>query len=448
MKYLLSILGILCTICAYSQTGNKLNALKLNLNESGSHYIQCTMLNQTWLRFNESNPGTLVEGVEKKSTLDIGLRRTRFQLIGQLSDRVLLYFQFGQNNFNAQYNATSNRKMATFFHDALCEYKISSQNQLKVGAGLTIANGLSRFSQPAISSIMTMDVPIFIQSTVDQTDQFSRKLSVYLRGQIGRFDYRMAMSDPFPITSNGNIPPSISTFATFSQLGHEKQWQAYFIYQFLDHEQHTTPYMTGTYLGKKRIFNIAAGTIYQPKAMWKLNDGLDTVYQPMKHMAVETFLDIPLNTRTNTALSAYAGFFFMNYGTNYLRYNGIMNPGNGMMLPSTSVISGQGPTYGNSFPMFGTGNTLYTQVGYLLPNNFAGLKTKWLPYVSFTHSNYDRLRGLSTDLFHAGINFMMDEHRSKFTLDWSNRPTYYLEKSVPHNGKRLNQVVAQYQIFM
>ncbi|MFM7710411.1 MAG: hypothetical protein ACKO5C_05795 [Ferruginibacter sp.] len=293
-----------------------------------------------------------------------------------------------------------------------------------------------------------MDVPIFIQSTVDQTDQFSRKLSVYLRGQIGKVDYRLAMSDPFPITSNGNIPPVLSSVANFTQLGHEKQWQAYLVYQFLDHEPHTTPYMTGTYLGKKKVFNIAAGAIYQQKAMWKLGERSDTIFQPMKHMAVESYLDIPLNKKTHTALSAYAGYFIMNYGTNYLRYNGIMNPANGSVLSGNTVITGQGPTYGNAFPMFGSGRTFYTQLGYLLPDHLAGLKTKWLPYVSYTRSTYDRLNGLSTDLLHAGINFLIDDHRSKVTLDWSNRPTYFLNNGVSQKGKRLDQLVAQYQIFM
>src|SRR5262245_48966860 len=73
------------------------DALKFNLNEDGSHYFQFTVLNQTWVRWNQSNPGTLVEGKLKDNTFDIGLRRTRFQAFGQLSDRVFIYFQFGMN---------------------------------------------------------------------------------------------------------------------------------------------------------------------------------------------------------------------------------------------------------------------------------------------------------------------------------------------------------------
>src|ERR1700754_768120 len=192
------------------------DALKFNLNADGSHYFQFTVMNQTWVRFNQSNPGTLVEGRIKDNTVDIGLRRTRFQAFGQLTDKVFIYFQFGMNNFNSQFNTGNNRKLAAFFHDALCEYKVSNGNQLKIGGGLTIANGLSRFSQPSVSTIMTMDVPVFAQSTVDQTDEFSRKLSVYARGQVGKFDYRLVMSDPFPITTNGQVAPAPGPAATFA----------------------------------------------------------------------------------------------------------------------------------------------------------------------------------------------------------------------------------------
>jgi hypothetical protein len=101
-----------------------------------------------------------------------------------------------------------------------------------------------------------MDVPVFAQATVDQTDEFSRKLSIYARGQVGKVDYRVAISDPFPITTNGTTPPAISVNSTFAQAGHHKQYQGFFTYQFLDKEAHTTPYMTGTYLGSKKVFNL------------------------------------------------------------------------------------------------------------------------------------------------------------------------------------------------
>src|SRR5882672_9854776 len=179
----------------------EIEELRLKLNDDGSHYIKATFLNQVWFRFNDSNPGTTVMGQPASQTFDIGLRRTRVQLYGQLTDHVLFYFQFGQNNFNFQTQNAGNRKMEVFFHDALGEYKVKKTSDLLyLGGGLTITNGLSRFSQPSIGTIMTMDVPVFAQATVDQTDEFSRKLSVYARGQVGRLDYRLVMSDPFPVT--------------------------------------------------------------------------------------------------------------------------------------------------------------------------------------------------------------------------------------------------------
>ncbi|OQP58165.1 hypothetical protein A3860_07520 [Niastella vici] len=426
-----------------STTAEK-EALQFNLNADGSHYFQFTVMNQTWVRFNENNPGTTVENKLKDNSFDIGLRRTRFQAFGQLTDKVFIYFQFGMNNFNSQYNTGSNRKLHAFFHDALGEYKVSKGNQLKVGGGLTIANGLSRFSQPSVSTIMTMDVPVFAQSTVDQTDEFSRKLSIYARGQVGKFDYRFILSDPFPISSSGNVSTTTQaqTYSTFSNYGHTLQPQAYIIYQFFEHENHTTPYMTGTYLGKKKIFNIAVGGIFQKDAMWRWSNN-DTVYQDMKLFAVESFLDMPLGGKQD-AISAYAGFFNTDYGTNYLRYNGSMNPANGRTLFPFDYITGQGPTYGNAYPMFGTGQVIYTQVGYLLPGKG---KSRLMPYATFTSAKFDALQGNKMNVYNAGINCLLNGHRSKFTLDWQNRPTYEVVTSGIEQGARKNSVVLQYQIF-
>jgi len=447
MKKILILTFLLWNAAALFAQNTK-NALKFNLNDSGTAYIQATFLNQTWLRFNESNAGTLVQNMDKANTFDIGLRRTRIQLLGQFSEKVFLYLQFGQNNFNAMFNANNgSRKLAAFFHDAVCEYKFSKKNELKLGGGLTIANGLSRFSQPSVATIMTIDVPIFAQSTVDQTDEFSRKLSIYARGQVWKFDYRVVLSDPFPITSSGATLPAIEPVANFAQRGHTLQGQGYLVFQFFDHDTHATPYMTGTYLGTKKIFNIAVGGIYQPNAMWKTAAVGDTVYQDMKHFAVESFLDIPLNKETKSAISAYLGYFNLNYGTNYLRYNGIMNTANGTSLNATNSIVGRGPTYGNSFPMFGSGHTIYTQFGYALPNTLTKGVGRLMPYISATLSKYKYFNGLWTNTFNAGINYFINDHKSKITLDWQNRPTYSLENVALKAGKRMNTLLLQYQIF-
>ncbi len=326
------------------------NELRYNLNESGSHFFRVTFLNQTWLRFNESNPGSTVIQDPASQTVDIGLRRTRIQLYGQISDRVFMYVQFGMNNFNylngfPAFNTSgtpSNRKIAAFFHDALGEYQVfKKRDYLKVGGGLTIVNGLSRFTQPSVGTIMSMDVPVFAQATVDQTDEFSRKLTVYARGQLGQLDYRLAISDPFPIQTNGVAPPALGPNASFALKGHHKQYQAFLVYQFLDKESHQVPgYMTGTYLGKKRVFTLEGGFITQKNATWLKETGsADTTYQTMNLWSVASFLDMLLNPAKGTAINAYLGYFHTDYGTNYLRFNGIMNPASGI---ASSLAPGGG----------------------------------------------------------------------------------------------------------
>ena len=440
------------------------SSLKLNLNNDGTHYFEATFLNQVWLRYNQSNPGTTQFSKPAPETFDIGLRRTRIQLFGQITDRTFIYFQFGMNNFNstAGYNTASNgnRKIAAFFHDAVCEYKLSKGNQLKVGAGLTVLNGVSRFSQPSVVSIMTMDVPVFLQYSVDQIDQFDRRLAVYARGQVNKLDYRLYISEPFPVNSNGSTPPTLSADANFVNLssipngqgpGVNKQFGAYVAHNFFESETHTTPYMTGTYLGSKKVWNIGFGAVYQKDATWNLtaNDlGIlsDTSYNNMLHLGLETFLDMPLNKEKESAINAFAGFYITNYGKNYLRYNGIMNPATGSTAPNML----QSGAYGNAFPMFGSGNVIYAQLGYLMSKQFlGGNKGQLMPYLSAQFAQFDKLDTENMLLLNTGINWFIKGHQSKFSLDYQNRPNYFLDSNNRvKQGSRKSCIVLQYQIFI
>jgi len=437
--------------------------LKLKLNDDGSHYIKATFLNQTWFRFADYNPGTTVLTTPTSQGFDIGLRRTRFQLYGQLTDHVTFYFQLGQNNFNflsgnggAPDNNSPyvNRKTQFFIHDAMADYRVKKGSDiLFLGGGLTITNGLSRFSQPSIGTIMSLDVPVFAQATVDQTDEFSRKLSVFARGQVGRLDYRLVLSDPFPINTNGTVtttlpfPPPNSSNAAFALDNHAKQYQGFFMWNFFDKESHVTPYMTGTYLGKKKVLNLEAGFITQKNATWT-GDGTvaGTQYHDMNLWSVAVFYDAPLNTEKGTALNAYAGYFGTDYGPGYLRYNASMNPANGIVSPATGASPGN--SQGTAFPMFGTGNVIYAQVGYLMNKNLFGEGNGTLmPYATIQSAKYDRL-DKQMNVYDVGVNWFIKGHTSKITLDYQIRPTY------TPNGTSLNldssmkkQVLLQYQFF-
>lgn len=433
-----------------SESSKPIEELRLKLNDDGSHYLKATLLNQVWVKFNDNNPGTLILGEPADQSLDIGLRRTRFQFYGTLTDHVSFYFQVGQNNFNFLSQNAGNRKLQFFVHDALGEYKIwKGSDKLILGGGLTIANGLSRFSQPSVSTIMSMDVPVFLQATVDQTDEFSRKLSVFTRGQLGKLNYRLVMSDPFPISTNGTtaFPSTVATspYASFAEVGHYKQYQGLFMWNFLDTEQMTTPYMTGTYLGKKRVFNLEAGFITQKNATWT-GDGFTNTFHDMNLWSVAMFYDAPMDEARGTALNAYFGYTITDYGPGYLRYNNAMSPGTGSTATAIPGITGS--IAGSTFPMFGTGSQIYAQIGYLMKKDLFGEGNGTLmPYATIQSADFDRI-STRMNVFDVGINWLIKGHTSKFTLDYQSRPTFEVSGSeLVESGTRRGQLVLQYQIF-
>ena len=414
--------------------------LRLNLSGDGKQFIQVTFLNQLWLRYNASNPGTTVYGTPKPSTFDISLRRTRIQLFGQLTDRVFFYAQFGQNNFNY----LSERKIGTFFHDVVGEYAIL-KGHLSLGGGLTAWSGLSRYSSASVGAILSMDAPLYQQATNDATDQFLRKLSVYAKGKLGKLDYRIALTNPLPIQTSTMTPTAVTRYSNFSLEAPQKQVQGYFSYQFLDQESNLTPYNTGTYLGSKQVFNIGAGFITQPGAMAYLNAQGQTVTSPMNLYAVDVFYDAPINKAQNTAITLYGSYSHYDFGPGYIRNLGVNNPANGVAADQASFNGA-----GNAFPMIGTGGIFFGQVGYLLPKRLLGETHGQLqPYASLMLASYDRLTSTVVN-YDLGFNWLVRGHGSKFSLNYQNRPIYGLADTnglATHTGSR-GAIVLQYQIYV
>ena len=419
---------------------------KWNLNGDGSQYLKFGFLNQVWLRYEENNPGSNVMGKPVDDTTDIGLRRTRFVLQGQLTDRVYFYTQYGMNNFNflSQNGSSSNsgvddlgnRKIQAFFHDAFGELRLTKGHQMVVGGGLVMANGMSRFSSPSVSTIMTMDIPLFAQATADRTDLFNRSLSVYLRGQIGMFNYRFTASDPFPVNTDGvALEPISPDHAQFARTGHAKRYQGFYVLNFWDTEPMTNPYWQGTYLGKKSILNLEGGFITQKNATWTGATEATAQLHDMNLWSVAAYLDAPVDKVKETAISAYIGYFNTNYGPNYLRTNGIG------MTPATGGNSLNGG--GNAFPMFGTGDIWYGQIGYLMAKDLLGSNNgQLMPYFSFTSANFERLRD-QMNVFNVGLNWLIKGHNSKVTFDYQNRPVF---NTAGNKISTRGQFVLQYQI--
>ena len=427
----------------------EIDELRLKLNEDGSRYLKLTVLGQLWVRYNESNPGTTVNNELSKQTFDIGVRRVRFQFFGQLSDHTFFYLHFGQDNFGY----LSARKFTPFIQDALGEYRIKKGSEaLIIGGGLTILSGLSRFTQPQLPNIMSMDVPIFALPTFDLTDQAGRKLSIYARGQVGKLDYRIVLGNPFPVTtSSTSLPPlsqagyPLSPNANFVQRGNHKQYQGLCIWNFLEHEPHVTPFMPGTYYGKKKVLNLETGFITQKKATWSSTDGgLSANYHTLNMWSLAVYYDAPLDKKKVTALNAYLGYFNTQYGPGYLRYIGVMNPADGPPA-SSNYFAG---SYGNAFPMYGTGHVIYSQFGYLLKKDLFGKdKGTLMPYATIQTANYDRLDKQMT-VFNIGANWFIKGNTSKITFDYQNRPVYSLvANKLVRGSSREGQFVLQYQFF-
>lgn len=424
----MALAGILLTTTVQAQ--NFLKDRKIYLNETGENYLKFSLLTQVWLRQQQYNPGTTVNGTPKENAMDIGIRRLRLQLYGQIADRVFIYTQLGQNNFNN----ISDRKLGFFVHDALGEYEVLRQ-KLSLGGGLSGWSGLSRFSSPSAGSIMGVDAPLYLQTTNDATDQFLRKLSVYAKGKLGKFDYRLVMAQPMAIQKMAGYNGTISQASNFSPKAPELQWNGYFQYQFLEQESNLTPYTTGTYLGKKKVLNAGAGFIYQSNAMWRLTDANDTTETDMIHLSADVYYDAPAGTK-GQAISLYGNIAHYNFGKNYIRNQATMNPANGNTNPS--ILNGSG----NGYPAFGTGMILYAQAGYKFRDSLIG-HTTLMPYVAVQHANFDRLNGAMA-FIDVGVNWLLSAHTSKFTLAYQNRPVY---NTAGDQVQRLGAFTAQYQVF-
>jgi hypothetical protein len=215
------------------------------------------------------------------------------------------------------------------------------------------------------------------------------------------------------------------------------------MFNFFDKEPLVTPYMTGTYLGKKKVLNLEAGFITQKNATWSRETvASDTLYHNMMLWSVAMYYDAPINKEKGTALSLYAGYFDYNFGKGYLRYNGIMNPANAV------TTQYPGGSQGNAFPMFGTGTALYAQAGYLMKKDLLGEGNGTLmPYVSVMAANWDRLKD-GMNVLDAGVNWFMKGHTSKLTLDYQRRPYYMQEGNELVSKGHKGQLVLQYQIFI
>jgi hypothetical protein len=293
-------------------------------------------------------------------------------------------------------------------------------SKLTIGAGLHGVNGTVRYSSSSVGTILGMDLPFIEEATNDISDQFVRMLGVYAKGQVGQLDYRFSMSNPFPIQTAINpvptLPDGVVNQAYFSANAPELKYQGYVMWQFWEKESNQFPYMIGSYLGKKKVLAIGSGFSTQSNAVeYRATSQGSKILATSKQFGIDIFMDTPLNKAKGTAFTGYVAYITYDFGPNYLRNGGAINVANGMNANGTA----NGP--GNSFPLIGTGQVYYAQVGYLMRKDLLGDAGTLQPYLQLIVSDYQKVAGPFT-VYDIGINWLQTGHRSKLSLDYQIRP--------------------------
>lgn len=403
------------------------SGLKFKFNDDGSKYLRVISWAQVWTRYNNNNEGTLRNGAPADNTFDIGLRRARMLFLSQISPKFLILAHFGINNQNSLSNSNANNagnawKPGIFFHDVWTEYNVTKGKtssgmayELSLGAGLHYWNGLTRLTNASTLNFMTLDAPIVNWPTIDAADEFARMMGIYAKGKLSKLDYRVALNMPFA-TQAGIQGGSSAGKTGYNRRNNSVNLQGYFNWQFFDQESNLLPFMVGTYLGTKKVFNIGAGFEHGFDAMVEYTSTTDSAVKAMSHFAADMFLDLPLSSKKD-AITAYAAYYNYNFGKNYVRNIGIMN------------VAQVG---GNAYPTVGTGSAFHAQVGYLLPKGGSSLRIQ--PYANVTLQNWEG--NVSKDLNNLGAqigwfangnigcNWLIEGHHAKITTDVGLRPDF------------------------
>jgi hypothetical protein len=475
MKYRVRIIwlafGLFGFLSGFSQGSEPYGkGLKIDLDSSGQKYLRMIFWNQIWVRSIQHNPGSMVNETPVENTWDIGARRLRFMAYAQLTPRYLILFHIGINNqtfatggapgaSGTGPNGTA-KKPQLFVHDAWNEYavipaldpKTGERNKytLYFGAGLHYWNGLSRMTSASTLNFLTLDAPMVNWPLVENSDQFVRQFGMYVKGRMGKLNYRMHLNKPFATSLTPSDPDPVRGPIAVDNNGNSKgAWGGYFDYQFLDQEENLLPFRVGTYVGTRKVFNVGAGFFYNKDGtLSKSIVNNQEVFN--KHdialFAADVFADLPVGApNRNMAFTGYSVFYNYNLGPNYLRTIGIMNPSTGFdpAFPASERTM-NGP--GNARMFIGTGNIWYTQAGFLLPNK-SDQKIKLQPYAAYTYKKLEAL-DQSEHAFDIGCNFFVDGHHAKFTPQYSSRQLYYdVNGKRTVNGRR-GEFILQFHIYL
>lgn len=421
---MLCLIGLVISCQMYAQEKSKdpekqypvsqYKPLVLKVSEDGSKYIRFIIWSQIWAEDQnlDADPGFTMR-----------IRRSRVLAYAQISPRFLIITHFGLNSLTSSTaDPIGNRVSAEgtvngpqlFLHGAWTEFKVSGSEALYVGGGLHYWNGLSRISSASTLNFMTMDNYRQAWAQLGLTDQFARHLGVYAKGTLGKFQYKIALNDPISNALGSSDLVDLSegsvTYSGRRVLGTEagSVVTGYIDYQFFDKESNKLPYRVGSYLGAKKVFNIGAGFFNHSNGVVSVEGG-EPVGQDVTHFAFDAYYDAPAG---DGAINAYAAYYNFDYGDGYAL----------------------GTTYG-------TGNSFYGQLGYLLP--FTTSAGRLMPYVACSTQDFEVYENAG-NLFQLGANWFIDGHNAKISLEYRSA----LGASDDADADRINGLILQTHIFL
>ena len=416
--------------------------IQVSLNKDGSLYLRFAMWLQVWTRAIQNNPGTTVLGKQESWVGDVGLRRARFLMFGKIAPRTFMLMHIGINNQTFRRDG-GGFKQQVFFHDAWVEFEAEKKGHLSIGAGLLYWNGISRMTNASTITFMSLDSPIFTWPTIELTDQFARQMGVYAKGKAGLFDYRVSVTRPFARTTYnpttpGFTPPAPGATGNYNPTANTFAYSGYFQFQFLDIESNVLPFTVGTYIGAKKVFNWGFGGHAQPIGIWYADGAGATKKRALFIASTDLFLDIPFKKENGGAATWYGAYYHTDFGPDNLRNVGIMNladPGSG-----TSANGG-----GNAYTMLGTGNSGYTELGFLMPGSVGDVGAQFQLYVNSQLSKWEAWQDVMAH-FGVGLNAFIHRHNAKVTLEYRNRPIFNSNGTV--ESRKGNSFVLQMHLFI
>ena len=409
---------------------------------------------QAWFRAIENNPGTAVNNDPQDWTQDAGIRRMRIQMFGQVSPRFLLMLQLGMNNQSfASGGGTgtgasgAGKKAPVFFHDAYGQFNILQEKDpvtkkdntvsLAIGAGLHSWNGVSRLTNASTISLLSADAPVLNWPTVEIADQFTRQFGVFAKGHISKLAYRFSVNKPFMTATT----PTVNGAAVDNNRGNQVAYNGYAAWEFLDKEDISNAFYAGSYYGKKRILNIGAGFLHNPHGT--LSQPREGIYEShaITALGADVFYDASIgNPSRAMAFTLYSTWYHYNFGPDYLRVSGVMNPGTAdTSYKGLKALDG----YGNGRVLMGTGNIWYTQTALLLPAFSKKLRIQ--PYITYS---YKDLKALNQPghYYNIGTNLLFDGNRARLSLEYASRPLYNTsDKTI---FKRAGEILAVVQFWL